>query len=419
MKPDTDQDQLREVFVGRQPILDRHQAVIGYELQFNDTRGSAQGSLAIATANMVCKAFSELGLADAFGHALTFIRVNAEFLAADFIELLPPETVVLEVSLADFHQEGTLHRCRLLKERGYRFCLTGTTEIAEGVWPTVELAEWIKVDLATVPPSNLQTVTRTLATARRKLIAAGVDTQAQQEVCRMLGFELLQGYAFAEPAVIEGRKLDASIQGLLRISRLLAEEADLVSLDAAFRTEPALVINLLRIANSVGSGMRTRVTSIRNAITAVGTKQLQRWLHLLIFAQGGNLDVARNPLLQLAALRGRYMESLAERLHPELKRLREPAFLTGLMSVVPTALHMSMTDVLANIALDQEVRLALSHRQGVLGNLLDILECYDRNDVGAVQERLAPFGDKAPVAIMGIMLAEAIHWVQQLGTEAG
>jgi EAL and modified HD-GYP domain-containing signal transduction protein len=234
----------------------------------------------------------------------------------------------------------------------------------------------------------------------------------------MLGFDLLQGYAFAEPAVIEGRKLDASIQGLLRISRLLAEEADLVSLDAAFRTEPALVINLLRIANSVGSGMRTRVTSIRNAITAVGTKQLQRWLHLLIFAQGDKLDFARNPLLQLAALRGRYMESLAERLHPEVKRLREPAFLTGLMSVVPSALHMSMTDVLANIALDTEVRLALSHRQGVLGNLLDTLECYDRNDVAAVQARLAPFGDKANVGVMGVILADAIRWVQQLGAEA-
>jgi c-di-GMP-related signal transduction protein len=98
--------------------------------------------------------------------------------------------------------------------------------------------------------------------------------------------------------------------------------------------------------------------------------------------------------------------------------LREPAFLTGLMSVVPSALHMSMTDVLANIALDTEVRLALSHRQGVLGNLLDTLECYDRNDVAAVQARLAPFGDKANVGVMGVILADAIRWVQQLGAEA-
>jgi c-di-GMP-related signal transduction protein len=417
MKPESDQDQLREVFIGRQPILDGNQSLIGYELQFHDT-AIPPTDHAVATADMVCKAFIELGLADAFGQALTFIRVDGNFVDEDFVELLPPKTVVLEVDAATLRGEGKLERCRHLREFGYRFCLQDVTEIGEGVWPMVELVEWIKVDLSTVPPAQLQAVTRTMATTRRQLIATGIATQAQKEVCTLLGFDLFQGFYFAEPVVIEGRKLDASISGLLRISRLLAEEADLVSLDAAFRAEPALVINLLRLANSVGSGMRSRVTSIRNAITAVGTKQLQRWLHLLIFAQGNKLDFARNPLLQLAALRGRFMELLTERLQPDIKRLREPAFLTGLMSVVPAALHMSMTDMLAHIALDQEVRVALSHRQGVLGNMLALLESYDQNDIPAVKSHLAPFGDKAPVALMGELLAESVLWVQQLGTEA-
>lgn len=418
MKPETDQEQLREVYIGRQPVLDGSQALIGYELQFHDTAAPPTDH-ATATANMVCKAFTELGLADSFGQSLTFIRVDADFLAADFVELLPAKTVVLEVDANAMRGEGILERCRRLREYGYRFCLLDVTEIGEGVWPMVELAEWIKIDLAAMPPANLQTVTRTMATARRQLIATGISTQAQKDVCTLLGFNLFQGYFFAEPAVIEGRKLDASIEGLLRISRLLAEEADLITLDTAFRAEPALVINLLRLANSVGSGMRSRVTSIRNAITAVGTKQLQRWLHLLIFAQGDKFDFVRNPLLQLAALRGRFMELLAERLHPDIKRLREPAFLTGLMSVVPAALHMSMTDMLAHIALDQEVRVALSHRQGVLGDMLALLESYDQNDIAGVKDRLMSFGDKAPVGLMGELLADSVLWVQQMGTEAG
>lgn len=420
MTPAAVKDQLREVFVGRQPVLDRAQTLVGHELQFHEAgRARAAGSTdSAATADMVCKAFSELGLADAFGSSLTFISVDADFFAADFVELLPPQTVVLQVALAEMKRDGALERCRSLHARGYRFCITEVREIAEGTWPMIEIADWIKLDLDRIAAADLQSTVRALATSRRKLIAAGVDTQARKEVCSLLGFDLFQGFYFAEPVIIEGRKLDASIQGLLRLSRLLAEEADLVALDAAFRAEPALVINLLRIANSVGSGMRTRVTSIRNAITAVGTKQLQRWLSLLIFAQGGNMDFDRNPLLQLAALRGRFMELLAERLHPDVRRLREPAFLTGLMSVVPAALHMSMTDVLAHIALDQEVRVALSHRQGVLGSLLEILDNYDRGDVAGVQALLAPFGDRAPLSVMGEILADAVGWVQKLGTEA-
>lgn len=408
-----------EFFVGRQPVLDRNQASIGYELQFRDARGNGSNSAA-ATAEMICRAFAQLGLANAFGSALTFIRVDAGFLGADFVEFLPAATVVLELDLAATSASPDLiDRCRELKSLGYRFCLTGMGEAAPGFLPLVEISDWIKVDLDVVSAADLQRVTRALSTSRRKLIAAGVDSHARLEVCSLLGFDLFQGNYFAEPRGLEGRKLDASLEGLLRISRMLAEEADLASIDAAFRSEPALVINLLRLANSVGAGMRTRVTSIRNAIVAVGTKQLQRWLQLLIFAQGGKLDFARNPLLQLAALRGRFMERLAERCHPDVRRLKEPAFLTGLMSVVPAALGMSMTDVLSHVALDQEVRVALSHRQGVLGSLLELLECYDANDLPSIQERLTPFGDRLTLSDLGEILADSVRWVQDLGTEAG
>jgi EAL and modified HD-GYP domain-containing signal transduction protein len=155
MKPESDQDQLREVFIGRQPILDGNQSLIGYELQFHDT-AIPPTDHAVATADMVCKAFIELGLADAFGQALTFIRVDGNFLDEDFVELLPPKTVVLEVDAATLRGEGKLERCRHLREYGYRFCLQDVTEIGEGVWPMVELVEWIKVDLSTVPPAQLQ-----------------------------------------------------------------------------------------------------------------------------------------------------------------------------------------------------------------------------------------------------------------------
>jgi len=419
MTRDTDTDRLDEIYIARQPLLDRDQTMVGFELQFHDTARARSAAPGVATANLVSKAFTELGLAAAFGNALTFIRVDADFLAADFAALLPPATVVLEIDLDGLRQEGVGDRCRALKADGYRFCLTDTDALGEGSWPLVEIVEWIKIDVSRVAPADLQAVTRTMSSTRRKLIAAGVNTQTQKDVCLLLGFDLLQGFYFAEPVIIEGRRLDPGIQGLLRLSKLLAEEADLVALDAAFRAEPALVINLLRLANSVGSGMRSRITSIRNAITAVGTKQLQRWLHMLIFAQGGKLDFARSPLLQLAALRGRLMELLAERLHPDIKRLREPAFLTGLMSVVPAALQMSMTDMLAHVALDQEVRVALSHRQGVLGNLLAIVDSYDANDTAEIRNRLLPYGEKASLAMMGSLLAESVAWVQQLGTEAG
>lgn len=417
---DQAQQELREVFIGRQPILDRNQALVGYELLFRATADNQASpvSAAAATADVVCKAFAELGLANVLGRARAFIKVDAEFLASDFVELLPSDTVVLEIDATHFRAKEPLERCLELKQSGYAFSLSGLSDIDDASWPLIELAGWIKVGLDTIPADRLQTVARTLATTRRKLIAAHVEYQSQKDLCQLLGFELFQGFYFARPVVIEGRTLDASIQAILRLLKLLAEEAELARLEDAFRTEPALVINLLRLTNSVGAGMLTRITSVRHAITAIGRNQLQRWLHLLIFSRGTEIDFARNPLLQLAALRGRFMELLVDRLHDGDSRLRDPAFLTGLMSVVPAALHMSMTDVLAQIAVDYQVRLALSHKQGPLGTLLQITESYDDNDVAAVRALLAPFGSKAPMSMPGEILAEALVWVQQLGTEA-
>jgi EAL and modified HD-GYP domain-containing signal transduction protein len=416
-------DQLREVFIGRQPILDKDQGLAGYELLFCPTAANPghvddATAEAVATAEVVCNAFAELGLANVFGQVRAFINVDAVFLASDLVELLPKDVVVLEVDAAKFGEASLLLRCQDLKAQGYAFSVSGITDVEGDIRALVYLATWLKINVAGLAGEQLQTSARALATTRRTLIAAHVESPAQMELCRLLGFHLFQGYYFAKPVIVEGRKLDASTQGLLRLIKLVAEETDMASLDAAFRTEPALVINLLRLTNSVGVGARTRITSVRHAITTLGRRQLQRWLQLLLFSRGAHVDVAHNPLLQLAALRGRFLELLVERLLPGQRDLRDPAFIAGLMSVVPAALGMSMTDVLAQIAVGNDVRLALAHREGPLGQLLALTERYDDNDIAGTQDLLSLYGAAGTLVLLAEILGEALGWVQQLGTEA-
>ena len=416
-------DQLRQVFIGRQPILDVDQGLAGYELLFRATEDNSAhidnaSAATAATADVVCKAFGELGLANVFGHARAFINVDALFLESDLVELLPKDIVVLQVDIAAFADPLLLPRCQELKTAGYAFSLSGVIDPGEQFWPLVDLATWLKVDIGSVPRDRLQSSARALGTTRRALIASRVESQTQMELCRLLGFHLFQGYYFARPVIVEGRKLDASTQGLLRLIKLVAEDTDQAVLDAAFRTEPALVINLLHLTNSVGAGARMRITSVRHAITTLGRRQLQRWLQLLLFNRGTNVDLAHNPLLQLAALRGRFMELLVEKLYPEQRDLRDPAFITGLMSVVPAALGMSMTDVLAQVSVGNDVRLALSRREGTLGQLFALTERYDDNDIDGIRPLLALYGEAGTPGLLGEILAQALAWVQQLGMEA-
>ncbi len=416
-------DQLREMFIGRQPILDKDQGLVGYELLFRPTADNSAHvdsakAATVATADVVCKAFAELSLANVFGQVRAFINADADFLATDLVEALPKDIVVLEVDVAAFATTSLLQRCQALKASGYAFSISGVTEVGEPLWPLIDLATWIKINIDGLAGDQLQALARALSTARRTLIAARVESQAQLGLCRLLGFELFQGYYFAKPVIVEGRKLDASTLGLLNLIKMLAQDADAAALDAAFRAEPALVINLLHLTNSVGVGARAKITSVRHAVTVLGRRQLQRWLQLLLFSHGKNVDHAHNPLLQLAALRGRLMELLAERLHPEQRDLGDPAFITGLMSVVPAALGMSMTDVLAQIAVGNDVRLALTQKTGVVGKLFALTQAYDDNDVAGTQALLVGYGAAGSMGLLSEALAEALTWVQQLGVEA-
>ena len=133
---------------------------------------------------------------------------------------------------------------------------------------------------------------------------------------------------------------------------------------------------------------------------------------------GSTSNLTNNPLLQLAALRGCFMELAAYRCFPNKRDLRDPAFITGLMSFMPAALGMTMSDILSQISTTNEVRLALSRREGDLGLLLELTERFDNEDVGGTAELLKRVGNKVTLQTLGLCLSETIAWVQQLGMEA-
>ena len=71
---------------------------------------------------------------------------------------------------------------------------------------------------------------------------------------------------------------------LLRLLALLSRDADTSAVEKALKQEPALTLNLLRLTNSAGGGMITRITSLSHAIAILGRRQLTRWLQLLLYS---------------------------------------------------------------------------------------------------------------------------------------
>ena len=408
---------LNDAFLTRQPVVDQHEALIGYELQFRSSIDPQNENKSCSgAATLVCAAYAELGMRTALGNSRAFICVNTDFLRDDAIELLPADGVVIELTLDAAPDEATLTRCRTLRDRGYALALADYRGLDERSTPLLSILDIVKIDTRHCDETTLDSLAGSLRRLPLKLLADGVDSRAQMERCRAIGFQLFQGNFFAEAKVISGRRLSASQSGLIRLINLAARDAESSAIEAAFKSEPALLLNLLRLVNSVGVGGRRlgqKIGSLRHAITLLGRRQLQRWLQLLLMAPaGGNADLCRSPLLQVAALRGRMMEMLVECCYPRDRKLADLAFITGIMSMMPAALGLPMNEILEQIALEPEVMQALCAHEGALGQTLALLECFDGEDAAGCDALLEDFSEtEIDRATLNGCLAEALRWI--------
>ena len=284
--------------------------------------------------------------------------------------------------------------------------------------PLLALAEIIKVDVKELNNAALSALVAQLKPLGKKLLAEKVETSEQMAFCQSLGFELFQGYFFAKPTVIAGKKLNPSQLTLMRLLGLLMEDAETAELEKAFKLEPGLTVNLLRLTNSVGSGVNTQITSLRHAIAVLGRRQLQRWLQLLLYTNPKDSTQTINPLLQLAATRGRLMELLAERVQAKNREFADHAFMVGIMSLMPALLGVVMDEILVQLPVAQRVKQALTDFGGQLGQLLQLVEATEQTDVQATEDALQRL-PALRAQYVSVSIAQALAWANNLGCEKG
>lgn len=275
----------------------------------------------------------------------------------------------------------------------------------------------IKVDLFRTGMENLASEVETLRKWNTKLLAEKVETVEQYERCADLGFTYFQGYYFARPVVLTRTRVDVGRLAIVKLFNQLVAEVELGELEETFKQNPNLVLNLLRLVNSVAVGLKDRITSLRHAIMVLGYHQLRRWAMMALFAnnaQGGG----DNPLLVMAATRARLMELIiSEQPAARLDRdYPDRAFMTGILSLADALLKVSMDEVLAPLNLDNDVREALLSRTGELGELLTLVEKIEKDDFENIASSFEQF--QLSMERLAPVQMDACNWATQLGEVA-
>jgi len=409
----------QDFFIGRQPILDRHQHLYAYELLFRSgqqNRAVISDDLA-ATATVLSHVFSEMGLEAALGPYLGFVNLDSKMLMSDVLEILPRDKFVLEVlETVDLTPE-ILERCRTLKESGFKLAIDDFVSLDEKNRPLLDIVDIVKVDILGMDQSTLVKVTESLRPWRITLLAEKVDSEQQAQQCKALGFDLFQGYYFAKPAIIAGKKLSQSEISLIRLLGMIMGDSETAEMESIFKQEPGLSLNLLRLTNSAATGVRQKITSLRHAITVLGRSQLQRWLQLLLYTLPTSSSPIPSALLQLAATRGRLMELLAGTMRRKSRDMEDHAFMIGIMSLMPALLNVPLEEIIKPLPLSPDVRDALENHNGLLGRMLLLVEELEKSDPVSCYELIKQLPGLS-IESVNSSLTQAMTWANSIGRES-
>ncbi|MES2115897.1 MAG: HDOD domain-containing protein [Pseudomonadota bacterium] len=380
---------VREFYLGRQPILDRHQALFGYELLFrNAPVGPAHVTNDLsATASVIAHA-AQLGMERVVGDALGFVHADADVIMSDIFSFLPREKVVLEVMDTMPITPALLERMTELVGQGFSFALDNVTSDTGHIQALLPLVEYVKMDMRNMSLAELMKLAPRFRQDNKKLVAEKVETRDEFKNCLDLGFDYFQGYYFAKPVIMSGKKLSPSQLAVMELMTLVTSDADNLEIERAIKRDVSLALNLLRLVNTPAVGARQRIDSLSQAVTILGRRQLQRWLQIMLYAEPSKRGHSMTPLLMLATTRGRLLELLASKLRPSHRHAADIAFTVGIMSLMDTLFGIPMADILTQIPVNDEVAEALMFRGGFFGDLLKLAECIER--IEELEDHIVP-----------------------------
>ena len=402
-------------FLGRQPILNRIQQIVGFELLFRSAESLHAANILdvqAASASVIVNALSQFGFQDVLGRHKGFFNVTYEMLMSDEVELLPKESVVIELLETIIADKEVLARCRTLKSLGFTLALDDhvySPSFAE----IYELIDIVKVDVLEVPADELKPMIQKLRAWPVTLLAEKVESAEQYVFCSELGFDLFQGYYFARPVVLRQKKLDVGKLAMMRLMQQVMADTELEEIEETFKQNPGLTYNLLRLVNSVAIGLRVRIKTLRHALMVLGMEQLKRWITLALYA-GKDDNGVQSPLLEMAAMRGKMMELLVLSLRTGGKEHADRAFMAGVLSLIDVLFEDSMEELVGKLNLVEDVRAALLQRDGLLGGLLTLVENVEQTDFSGVNEQLEESGLSLEQLLSAQL--ETISWSDRLST---
>ncbi|WP_298768082.1 EAL domain-containing protein [uncultured Fibrobacter sp.] len=386
-------------YLARQPILDREGKIYAYELLFRDSPESDIAVIAsdvLATAQVLENVLNNIGIQRLIGKNKAFVNCSRNMLLDNLFGLLNPKYFVLEVLEDVLVDDAIVKSVQRYRSLGFELAIDDfifNDEFIKRFEPLFPYVSYIKMD---VVDNSLDSMTKAATFFKQKgirLLAEKVEDEATFKRCEEAGYDYFQGFFFAKPELVTGKKIDATSATILQLLLRLKSKPNLEDLCEFLDRNPDLSENLLRFVNSDALTRHGTIRTVKDAIVWIGIQRIQEWLMLMLYARPElGMTPQASPLFQNASHRAKFLESLARTIDNEDSDFCAKAFMVGLISRMDALVRAPLETILPDAPADDEMQDALLNRSGRLGNLLRLADAVELDDRESIRICLTDLG---------------------------
>jgi len=370
----------QNTFIARQAILDSALNTVGYELLFRDNQDSLaylynKTSPEKATAKVILQNHILGDLSSICFDKKAFINFDEITLLQNAPMLFSANSIVVEIVETTNISDELVFKLSQLHKKGYLIALDDYDFSIkwECLFPYISM---IKVDIEQIPFNQIKGLKIRLQNAKSniKLTAERIETLEQYLTFKALGVDYFQGYFFHKPEMKSGICVPPLKLNLIQLFlEIYKPNLDFEQLAQIISRDVTLVSGILKLVNNASECGQIEIVSIKQAITYLGTNKIKQYV--AIISMSTLSSESPSELFNESLIRAKMMELISE--DEPFSTLTEMAFLTGILSNIDAILNVPMAEVLRNISLSKEIRLALLDQDGALYDLLTLAKYYE------------------------------------------
>lgn len=399
-------------YVARQPILNRNKKTIGYELLFRDSLHNSFPDMDAdhATSRLLSEQYLNSCCCNATGDKLAFINFPYSSLVKLIPTLFPKNKLIIEILEDCEPTDELLSAVIFFYNKGYKLALDDFIPSPhwERFLPYIHL---IKFDIQEIQFFEAKIFIQNNLNYKIKYLAEKVENHDEFQRAKDIGFDYFQGYFFSKPEVLQQKAITPSQVITLELCKEISKsELDYNTIEKLISSDVGLSYKLLKYVNS-SCVVNKVITSFKHAIIYLGQDKLRLFISLVTAAHA-NKNKPQS-LYSLSIQRARVCELLATK--AELKAEPSQAFLMGMFSLLDALLDKPLSQLLTQLPLSNELKLALSCGQGELGYLLNAIKHYEKAEWDKVNYYSNLLGISE--ALFATQYIESVKWCDELTIE--